>query len=171
LPVPVNGTLCGEPAALSVATRLALAVPGVLGLKAMERVQLAPAGNEFAHVEAWIKNSLAPESVKNGEMGVVVLVLVTVSVCAAAISPGAVAGKERLVGEKEIVGMGSPMPVRATLCGEPVALSVATRLALAVPGVLGLKAIERVQLAPGAREFAHVEAWIKNSFALAPKSP
>ncbi len=104
------------------------------------------------------------------EIAVVVLVLVTVTVWAAAISPGAVAGKERLLGEKETVGMGSPMPLRGTLCGEPVALSVATKLALALPGVLGLKAMERVQLALAARDVVQVEAWTKNSLALTPES-
>ncbi len=57
--MPLTGMLCGEPVALSVAMRVALSLPDALGLKAMERVQLAPAANEAEQVLDWIKKSLA----------------------------------------------------------------------------------------------------------------
>jgi hypothetical protein len=61
-----------------------------------------------------------------------------------------------------------PVPERMTVCGEPVALSVATRLAVAVPVAAGLNAIDSVQLAPAAREVEHVFAVNRKSLALVP---
>ena len=58
-PVPLNETDCGEPAAESVATSLAVAAPAAVGLKTMEIVQLAPAASDVPHVLAEIENSLA----------------------------------------------------------------------------------------------------------------
>lgn len=59
MPIPLTGTLCGEPVALSVATRLALAVPVAVGLKTIDKVQLAPAASEVLHVFPLRLNSLA----------------------------------------------------------------------------------------------------------------
>lgn len=44
----------------------------------------------------------------------------------------------------------APVPLRATLCGEPVALSVMVRLPFRVPVAVGVKVTEIVQLAPAA---------------------
>jgi hypothetical protein len=170
-PVPVRGTLCGEPVASSVTTRLAVALPVAVGLKTMERVQLAPAAREGSQVLDRNENSLAlaPENVKElTDMGIVALVLVTVSTWLAEVMPVLVVGKVRLVGEKTMVGGGTPVPLREKNCGEPMASSVTTRLAVALPTFVGLKAMERVQLAPAAREVPQVLEGIENSPALFP---
>jgi hypothetical protein len=44
----------------------------------------------------------------------------------------------------------APVPLRATLCGEPVALSVMVSVPVRVPVVVGVKVTEIVQLAPAA---------------------
>lgn len=61
------------------------------------------------------------------------------------------------------------MPESATLCGEPVALSVMVKAAVAAPVAVGLKAILTVQEAPGASgpvQLLHLE----NDDALGPVS-
>jgi hypothetical protein len=50
----------------------------------------------------------------------------------------------------------APVPVRATDCGEAVALLATLSDACSVPIVTGLKVTEIVQLAPPARVVAHV---------------
>ena len=54
-----------------------------------------------------------------------------------------------------------PLPVRATVCGEPVALSEKEIAPVAVPVAVGLKSTETVQLAPAANVLAQVVAVIR----------
>ena len=63
--------------------------------------------------------------------------------------PTAWLAKVRLVGERLTAGA-VPVPVRLTLCGLPVALSVTVRAALRVPLAAGVKVTLIVQLAPAA---------------------
>ena len=101
-------------------------------------------------------------------MGIVALVLVTVSTWLAEVMPVLVVGKVRLVGEKAMAGGGTAVPLREKNCGEPMASSVTTRLAAALPSFVGLKTMERVQLAPAANEVPQVLERIENSPALFP---
>jgi hypothetical protein len=89
-----------------------------------------------------------------------------VTVWLAEVDPTAVAGKVSDVGEKA-ASMGVEA-VRATDCGELVALSVAVRVVEAAPATSGLKARARVQLAPAAREVPQVFVEMMNSAALVP---
>ena len=50
VPMPLSGTCCGLPAALSVTIRAAVRVPEAVGLNLMLIVQLAPAASEVPHV-------------------------------------------------------------------------------------------------------------------------
>jgi len=61
-----------------------------------------------------------------------------------------------------------PVPASAADCGELVALSVALRAAVADPVMVGLKAMEKVQLAPAARDVPQVLLTTVNSEALVP---
>jgi hypothetical protein len=63
--------------------------------------------------------------------------------------------KERLVAERLATGP-LPVPVRLTLCGLPLALSVMLTEALRVPEAEGLKVTLIVQLAAAATELPHV---------------
>ncbi len=49
-PVPLSGTLCGDPAAESVTSRLAVRVPAAVGVNVTEAVQCAPAANDVPQV-------------------------------------------------------------------------------------------------------------------------
>jgi hypothetical protein len=51
--VPLRGTVCGEPAALSVTDMLAVSVPEAMGLKVTVMVHEPPAATEEPQVLAW----------------------------------------------------------------------------------------------------------------------
>ena len=53
----------------------------------------------------------------------------------------------------------SPVPVSETACGDPAALSVKLTEALSVPMLVGLKAMESTQLAPGAKVLPQLLVW------------
>ncbi len=101
--------------------------PVVVGLNSIEFVQLEPAGRGLGQVDADLMNELAPlpvivvEAVKETAA---VPVLVSVIICTAEVEPTAVAGNVRLVAERERLATELPVPLRATVFGEPVALSV-----------------------------------------------
>ena len=92
----------------------------------------------------------------------------TVSICGAEVAPTFVAGKVKLAGEKVIAGGAAVVPVSETLCAALAPSSVAEKVALAGPVMDGLKMIERVQLAPGARVERQVLLARANSVALVP---
>ncbi len=79
-------------------------------------------------------------------------VLLSVTICAALIVPTPWLAKVRLVADKLTIGAGAvPVPVKVTVCGLPVALSVMLTAALRVPVALGTKVTLMVQLAFAAR--------------------
>jgi hypothetical protein len=157
-------TVCGEFAAASVAARLAVAAPLAVGLKAICKVQLAPAAKDVEQVLLVISNSAAlePAKVKDFTERATAPGLVKVMVCDAESAPTAVDAKERLLGESVAFETGAEA-VRVTVCGELAALSVATRPPETVPVVVGAKAICKVQLAPAAKAVEHVFAVISKA--------
>ena len=105
----------------------AVKAPVDVGLNSKVLVQLAPAARGLVQVDADLVKELAPlpvmvvDAVKETAL---VPVLVSVTTWTAAVEPTAVAGKVRLVVERESVGTElPPVPLRATVFGEPVALS------------------------------------------------
>src|SRR5947199_330650 len=56
----------------------------------------------------------------------------------------------RVAGEKAGAGIGAPEPVRVTLCGLPVALSVILRVPVRVPVAVGFKVTLIVHVPPAA---------------------
>jgi hypothetical protein len=60
----------------------------------------------------------------------------------------------------------SPVPVSATLCGLPTALSVMVRAPVLVPPAVGLKVTLRVQLLPAATLAPQVFVWEKSPLAV-----
>ncbi len=56
--------------------------------------------------------------------------------------------KAILVGDSETAAGVAPMPVNATVCGEPVALVAICTEAVSDPGDAGVKATWKVQLEP-----------------------
>ena len=99
-----------------------------------------------------------------------VLVFLSVTACASLVVPTAVLGKAMEVGVSVRVGVvaATPVPVSATVCGVPVALSATDRLAFNVPVAAGLNSTETVQLAPAARVEPQVVADFRKELALVP---
>ena len=83
-------------------------------------------------------------------------VFLSVTTCAADEEPTWVEVKARLVGERLTTGTPTPVPVSATVCGEPVTLSAKLSEAEAAPTAEGLKVIETVQEAPAASDVPQV---------------
>jgi len=77
-------------------------------------------------------------------------VFLNVTVCAALVVPVVCEEKVRLVGESVTTGAPTPVPVRVTVCGDPVELSLITRMPVTTPTAVGANVTEIVQLAPAA---------------------
>lgn len=77
-------------------------------------------------------------------------VFLSVTTCAADEEPTWVEVKARLVGERLTTGTPTPVPVSATVCGEPGAVSLKLRVAAKVPAAVGLKVNVVRQEAPAA---------------------
>ena len=73
------------------------------------------------------------------------------------------------VGVREIViVVDVPVPVNATVCGEPVALSAIESEAESAPAAAGLNSTDTVQLAPTASDVVQVVADLRKELALVP---
>ena len=97
-------------------------------------------------------------------------VFFTVTTWAALVDAVTVAGKAIDVGVSVIAGAAAaaPVPVRLTVCGDPVALSAIDSDAVNVPAAAGLNSTEMVQLAAAASEVVHVFAEIRKEVAFVP---
>ena len=73
--------------------------------------------------------------------------------------------KLRLAGEKLIPGAVVPVPVRATVCGLPVALSVTVIAPVRAPAAVGVKITEMLQVAAAATDAPQVLVWLKSPLA------
>jgi hypothetical protein len=140
IPVPVNATDCGEPVALSVMVIAAVTAPAVVGAKCPWMVQFAPA----ARLEPQLfpnANEAAPVPVTLILLMVRVAlpVLVNVTLCDALVAPTSTLPNGKLVADNETVVAVAPVPVKATDCGEPVALSVIVMAAVMAPVAVGAK--------------------------------
>ena len=78
-----------------------------------------------------------------------------------------VAGNAIEAGDKVTAGF-VPVPVRATVCGEPPALSAIDSEADSAPAAAGLNSTETVQLAPAARLVPQVVADFTKELAEVP---
>ena len=65
------------------------------------------------------------------------------------------------VGETLAAGR-TPMPVKLTVCGLPLALSVTVKVPVRVPVVVGRKVTLIVHLAPAASELPQLLVWAKS---------
>lgn len=93
------------------------------------------------HVVSSTKSvGLVPARVIAERLIVVVVVLVSVTVCAADVVACVVVGKATVVALSVSVGAALPVPVSVTVCGEPVALSVTLRDPVSAAAEAGLKA-------------------------------
>jgi len=136
---------------LSLKSKVALAGEGVVefGVNVTETEQVALGAMDPGH-GFWLVENGPPD----GEMDALLMVsgavpvLVTLTLWVEEF-PTDTSVKVRAVGLKEIAGA-VPVPLRATTCGEPAALSVMERLAAAGPEAVGLKVTVMGQVACGA---------------------
>jgi len=156
VPLPLNDTLCGLPLALSVMVIAPLRVPTAVGVNITEIVQLAPTLRLFPQVFVWLKSPLARTLLI---VRVVVPELVSVTFWALLLVPTCCEAKVRLVGDKPTPGA-VPVPLRETISGLSVALSVIVNDSFRTPVVAGLKLTIRVQLVPAATELPQLFVWL-----------
>lgn len=113
-PFPVSGTLCGDPAALSVIVRLPVRPPRAVGVNLTVIVQLTPAAKVAPHVVEEMEKSPEIERVM---LNVAVPVLLNVTTWPEERTPRTTLPKSRLVGLKETTGAVAavPVPVKGTV--------------------------------------------------------
>jgi hypothetical protein len=115
--------------------------PAAAGLNATYTVQLAPPASVAPQVFSASKSvGLVPASAIDVSVRVAVPELVSVTGIAAEVVPCVVVGKARLVTLSLTEGAAVPVPVRATFCGDPLAVSVTLSVAVSALAVAGLKA-------------------------------
>ena len=130
---------------------VALAVVGVNSTRTM---QLELAASVVPQLFTATKDA-APVPLSVNEvrlMGVVVLLLVTVTACAALVVPGVTVPKLNVLVESVSVATLTPVPARVMLCVVGLALLVKTSVADLLPKVVGAKRVRMVQVADTARE-------------------
>lgn len=155
--MPVSARVCGLPGALSVTDTLAVRLPPAVGVKVTETVHEPPAGTVVGatgQVLVWAKSPalvsvMAIPLIDSGA----VPVLVNVTLCAALAVPTPWLVNDREGGLSVAAGAAAAVavPVRAAVCGLPVALSVTERFPVRLPEDVGEKVTLIAQLAPAAR--------------------
>jgi hypothetical protein len=129
-------------------------------------LQLLPAASEEPHVLASVKSAaLVPLSEMLVMLKAALPVLVTLTVCDELVSPTGSLPNDKLVVERLTLPLpleDPPVPVRATLWGLPVALSVTVTSAYRDPAAVGEKTTAIVQVAPFASELPHVLVSLKS---------
>ena len=98
---------------------------------------------------------MAPVTAMPVMLKLVFPVLFRVTVCAALVVPMDRLVKVRLVAVRLAAGP-VPVPVRLTVCGLPLALSVMLTEAVRLPGAEGVNVTLIVQLPPAATKLPHV---------------
>lgn len=153
MPVPLRRRVCGEAGASSVIIKFAVRWPGAIGLKTSKIVQLAAGATEAVQLLVKLKSEASGPLRETGEMcSGAAPEFMTVSVCGAPEAPCVVEGNDGTAGEKVTAGTtAKPVPLRASVCGLPGALSIIWRLAVNVPALAELKSMLTEQLALGAR--------------------
>lgn len=159
--------VCGELPALSVIVTVPVRAPAAVGVKVTEIVQLPPSARLAPQLCVSAKS---PDAVIEVITRAAVPESVSVTVWAALVVPSICEAKERLVGESVTAGAattgGVPVPLKATVCGEPLALSVIVSAPVRLPAAVGVKVTEMVHVAPVATLLPHVCASAKSPDAL-----
>ena len=151
VPVPVSGTVCGLPAALSVMVKVPARAPSAVGVNVTLILQFAPA----ASVAGLIGQAVAPVlvSAKSPEAAMVLIVRgpvpvsVSVTICAVLVVFSCWLPKARLVGASPTAGAGfAPVPVSEMFWGLVLSLSVSRNVAVSAPTTVGVNVTLTVQV-------------------------
>jgi hypothetical protein len=152
--VPVSGTVCGLPAALSVMVKFPMRVPGPVGVNVTLIVQVfdpAVAGNVAGILGHAVAPVLVSAKSPDAAMELIVRgpvpVFVSVTVSGALVVFSAWLPKVRLVGASVTAGVGiAPVPLSAMFCELVLALSVSCNVAVSAPPTVGLNVTLTVQV-------------------------
>lgn len=155
VPVPDSDTLCGLPAASSVTVTLPVRLPPLDGVNVTEIVQLpltASVAGEIGHVFVCAKSAaFVPLTAMELIVSGAVPLFVSVVDWLVDVVPTATEPRARLVGLSVTAGLGFvPVPLSATDCGLPGALSVTETDAGRLPEAVGENVAEMEQFAPAA---------------------
>jgi hypothetical protein len=136
-PVPVNPTVCGLPAALSLTLSAAVRLFVARGRKITLILQLVPASNDRPQLLVSSNSTELTPVIERGDVILKVLLptFVSMTLFAALTLPLVMEPKFKLVDENFAV---VPTPVRLMVCGLPAALSLTLRAAVRVPLAVGL---------------------------------
>ena len=171
--VPVSGTECGLPAALSVMLIAADLLPGDFGASATLKVTLLPGATDAGSVPvASVKSAVLVPVRLAAEIcsGAVPELVITTGVFALVVFTSCGLLKATLVGAIVMPGA-IALPEMLTACGLPAALSVRDSDADFAPGVVGANVTLMVVLALGATLIGSVlDAWL-NCEASVPVNP
>lgn len=163
--MPLSETCCGLVGSEFVTRKVAVRVPPAVGVKVTLIVQLAPAAKVEPQVVVRAKSpAFVPVKEVTIEVRLVVPMLLRVTTWAELVVPATWLPKVRLPGARVTP---VPVPVRATVCGLPEALSVMESEAVREPIALGLNVMLKVQLSPTARVAPQVVVRVKSA-ALVP---
>jgi hypothetical protein len=137
--------------ALSVTVSVPVRVPAAVAVNVTEIVQLAPAATLDPQV---LVSTKSPDAAIEVSVKAACPELVNITISAALVVPFVCGAKVRLVGESVTAELpvteAAPVPLNATVCGEPAALSVIVSVPVRVPVAAGVNVTEIVHAAPAA---------------------
>src|SRR5215472_658935 len=154
-PVPLSEALSGLSGALSVIVRVPVRVPVAAGVNVTLIAQDAPAATDVPQLFVCAKSlAFVPITAILVMLSGALPVLLNITACAPLVVPTVWLAKVRLVGDRLTAGaeMDPPVPVRPTVCGLPLALSLTVRVPVRVPVALGVNVTLIVQDAPAATD-------------------
>ena len=143
MPVPVRLACCGDVEALSVTLSVPVRVPVVVGVKVRFMVQVAAGASEPPQIppEGTVEETAkSPEAVMLDTVRVPVPELVSVTLIAPEVVLTVCGPKTTEEALSVAPGTNAtPVPERATVCGEPVALSTMVSVVERAPAAVGEK--------------------------------
>lgn len=153
-PAPLSNMVCGLPTAVSVMLIAAVRALVAVGLNDTLIVQLALGANDVPHVCVCEKSPGSGPAIAIALMSkMLVPTLLRVIACAPLLEPTTTVPKFKPEGDTFAA---VPLPLNATVCGLPAALSLRLSAAVRVPLAVGLKVTVIVQLALAPNELPHV---------------
>jgi hypothetical protein len=146
--VPLKLTVCGLPLALSVSVRLPERLPVAVGVNVtlIRQLPLAATGAVVLQVVPLAATAKSPAAAMLVKLRDTVPLLVTVTALAALVVPTCSLPKLTLVVLRLMPGA-VPVPLKLTVCGLPLALSVSVRLPERLPVAVGVNVTLIRQLA------------------------
>src|SRR5271155_1789207 len=153
VPVPVKVTICGLPVPVSVNVIAPVRVPVAVGLNVIENTHGSASTPMLRHC-ANVAPAKSPVVTMLLKISGKFPLFDTVTVCAALVVPTAWLPNVNEVGAIPIASA-TPVPLRATVCGLPVALSVNVIVPLRVPAAVGVNVICNLHAGPPAAMLGH----------------